>query len=70
MELSTAEAGAAIGLSNQAIRDHIAAGRLSAREHGMKRLLKIKVDDLRAFARQYGYIVDEEYLAGLASKVN
>lgn len=68
MELSTVEAGAAIGLSDQAIRDHIAAGRLAARKHGMKGLFKIKADDLRAFARQFGYLVDEEYLAGLASR--
>lgn len=68
MELSTSEAGAAIGMSDQAIRDHIDAGRLPARRHGMKGLYKVKVDDLRAFARQYNYIVDEEYLAGLASR--
>jgi hypothetical protein len=65
MELTTAEAGAAIAVSDETIRNHIAAGRLLARKHGFRGLLKIKIDDLRAFAHKHNYIVDEEYLAGL-----
>ena len=68
MELTTAQAGAALGLSDQAIRDHIAAGRLSARRHGIRGLLKISVDDLWLFARQYNYVVNEEYLSRLVNQ--
>lgn len=70
MEISSVEAGRALGMSDQAIRDQVDAGRLRARRHGMRRLLRIRVDDLRAFARQYNYVVDEEYLATLAEQAN
>jgi hypothetical protein len=69
MELSTYEAAAAIDVSHQTIKNHVGAGRLRARRHGMKRLIKIQVEDLRAFARQYNYIIDEERLAAVAQKV-
>jgi hypothetical protein len=68
MELTTAEASYAIGMSPQALRAHIEAGRLPARKHGFRGTLKINVDDLRAFTRKYNYIMNEEYVLGLAQK--
>lgn len=68
MEISTVQAGAALGLTDETIRNHIAAGRLPARKHGFRGLLKVRVDDLREFARLYNYVVDEEYLAALAKQ--
>lgn len=68
MELTTAEAGAALRMSDQSVRDHIAAGRLNARKHGIRGLLKINIEDLRSFALQFGYPLDEDYLSRLASK--
>lgn len=68
MELTTVQAGTALSMTGQAIRDHINAGRLPARRHGVRRLLKIEIDDLRAFAQTYNYPVDEEYLSALANQ--
>jgi len=65
MELSTEEAGKALGLSAQTIRDHIAADRLRARKHGFRGLLKIQVDDLHAFANDFNYVIDADFLATL-----
>jgi len=66
MELSTLEAGTAIGVSRETIRLDVVAGRLPARKHGIRGALKIELDALRQFARAYGYQVDEEYLSRLA----
>lgn len=70
MEISTVEAGAALGMSDQAVRDHIAAGRLPARRHGFRGLYRVRVDDLRAFAARYDYVLDDSYLAGLVEQAN
>jgi hypothetical protein len=67
MELSTSDAGMAIGLSREMIRLHVVAGRLPARWHGMRRAIRVHVDDLRAFAHKWGYPIDEEYLSRLAN---
>jgi hypothetical protein len=67
MELTAAQAGMVLGMSDEAIRNHITAGRLAARRHGIRGLYKIMVTDLRSFARQYNYTVDEEYLSRLAN---
>jgi excisionase family DNA binding protein len=66
MQLATAQAAAIVRLSEQAIRDHINAGRLPAHRQGIRALYKIELDDLRAFALRYNYPLNEEYLATLA----
>lgn len=70
MEITTAEAGAALGISRETIRLHVAEGRLPARKQGIRGILKIQVDDLREFARQFGYVVNDQYLTRLASKTS
>jgi hypothetical protein len=63
MELSTTKCGLALGMTNQAVRDHIAAGRLLARRVGVRREYRVHVADLRAFAARYDYELNEDYLA-------
>ena len=69
MELTAAQAGEAIGLSHQAIRNHVEAGRLIARRHGIRRSVRVDVGDLRTFAQKYNYRINEAFLAQLASPV-
>lgn len=58
--VSSEQAGAILGLTGQAIRDHIAAGRLHAERVGVRGLYKIQLSDLRALAEKYNYPFDEE----------
>lgn len=64
MELTTAQAAAALGLSVQAVRNHVLAGRLPARRHGFRQFYRISEQDLRAFAARYSYPIEEEKLPG------
>ena len=66
MELSSSEAGNALGLSSQSVRNQVNAGRLSARHRGVRRQVLIDVSDLRVFACEYNYDLDELYISGLA----
>ncbi len=63
LELNTSQAAGVIGLSEQAIRNQVLAGRLPARRHGIRGFYRITVDDLRAFAARYSYQLDEDLLA-------
>lgn len=71
IELSTVQAAKLLGIAEQTVRDHIHAGRLPARRHGLRPRYKIQPDDLRRFAEQYSYLLDEarlaRYLAAAAS---
>jgi hypothetical protein len=67
-ELTTAQAGQAIGLTRQAMWNHIEAGRLRCVRRGVRGLVKIDVDDLRRFCSRYLYDLDEEYLSRLANQ--
>ena len=53
-------AGKLIGLSDQAIRDHVAAGRLPAQRVGVRGLYRIRISDLSTLAEKYNYPFDEE----------
>jgi hypothetical protein len=59
-QISSPAAAAIIGLSDQAIRDHIAAGRLPAQRVGVRGLYKIQLSDLRDLAEKYNYPFDED----------
>lgn len=54
-ELTTTEAGKSLGMTDQAVRDHIHAGRLDARRIGMRRQFMISEQELRRFAQEYNY---------------
>lgn len=54
-ELTTMEAGEALGMTDQAVRDHIHAGRLNARRVGVRRQFLISEDELRRFAAKFNY---------------
>ena len=58
--LSADNAGPIIGLTGQAIRDHVAAGRLPCQRVGVRRLYRIDIDDLKALADKYNYPWDQE----------
>ena len=60
MELTTPQAAAALGLSEQAVRDHVTAGRLVARRHGFRKTYKFREEDVREFATKYQYVIDED----------
>jgi len=69
MQLSTAQAAAALGIAEQTVRDACNAGRLRACRVGFRRLYRIAADDLRAFTAEYNYSVDEGYLASVVETV-
>ena len=62
-------AAAALGIAEQTVRDACNAGRLRASRVGFRRLYRIAVNDLRAFAAEYKYLVDEGYLASVVETV-
>lgn len=58
-EVTAPQAEQILSVSHATLYRHIDAGRLPARREGLRRLVKIEVADLRAFAGQYGYRFDE-----------
>ncbi|MCC6170045.1 MAG: helix-turn-helix domain-containing protein [Caldilineaceae bacterium] len=62
-ELNTPQVAGVLGLTEQSIRNHVHAGRLTARRHGVRRYYRVRVADLRAFADRYNYPLDETLLA-------
>ena len=68
MELTSGQAGEVLGISRQSIWNHIVAGRLPARRFGVSRRARIHAEELRTFAEQYGYPLDEATLARLAEQ--
>ena len=62
MELTTAEAAAAVGMSEQSLRNHVLSGRLPARRHGIRGYYRVREDDLREFSEKYRYPIVEEAL--------
>lgn len=63
MELTTRQAGRMLGLSPQAVRNHVEAGRLPVRKHGIKGVFKVEDSDIREFAAKYNYVVNERWYA-------
>jgi len=60
--ISVQTAAKMMGQCDQAIRNHVAAGRLPAERIGMRRYYRIKLADLRALAEKYNYPLNEEAL--------
>ncbi len=68
-ELSTRQAGAVIGVSQITVIANIKRGTLAARIFGFKRVMRINVEELRRFAAEYGYTVNEELLRQFLGRV-
>jgi excisionase family DNA binding protein len=60
MELTSPQAAEVIGVAEATIRNYVERGILPARRVGLRRFIRIDVDNLRRFAVQYGYDFDEE----------
>ena len=65
-EVSSDNAGLIIGVTRETIRVHVDGGRLKARREGMRRLIRIEVEELRSFAKKYQYRFDEDLAKQLA----
>lgn len=66
MELSAEQAARIIGVSRPTIHVYVKRGLLPARRQGLRRAVRINIDDLRFFAEGYGYNIDEEIVRRLA----
>ncbi len=64
--ISSLQAGKIVGLTDEAIRNHIEAGRLPAIRVGMKGRYRIELADVMALAERFNYPVDEELVKELA----
>ena len=68
-ELNTRQAGAVIGVSQMTIIRNVRRGILAARIFGYKRVMRINVEELRRFAAEYGYTINEELLRQFLGRV-
>lgn len=58
-EVTAQQAAEILSTSHMTIHRRVDDGTLPARREGMARIVKIEVDDLRRFAKEYGYRFDE-----------
>ena len=58
-EISSSQAGNVLGISLMTIHRRVEDGSLPARREGVRRDIKIDLDDLRRFATAFGYRFDE-----------
>lgn len=65
-EVSAREAAQIINVGHMTIRRYVKAGRLPARNEGIRGIIKIEVDDLRQFAERYQYRFNEDLATQLA----
>lgn len=59
-EVGSHQAAEIIGIDPVTVLRHVDAGLLPARREGLRRVIRIKLDDLRSHAIAYGYRFDEE----------
>lgn len=59
-EVSSDSAGRIIGVTRETIRVHVGSGKLRARREGLRGIIKVDIDSLRKFAREYQYRFDED----------
>lgn len=59
-EVSTTNAAQIIGASHETIRRYVNRGILSARQIGVRGILRIEIDDLRQMADEYQFRFDED----------
>ena len=65
-EVSPSQAGNVLGISLMTIHRRVEDGSLPARREGVRRDIKIALDDLRQFATTFGYRFDESIAAELS----
>lgn len=68
IEVSPSQAGHVLGISLMTIHRRVEDGSLPARREGVRRDIKIDLDDLRKFATAFGYRFDESVAAQYAGK--
>lgn len=68
MELTSPQAAKIIGVTEVTIRSWVERGALKGKRVGLRRYVRVQVDDLRAFAAQYGYEIDEDKLRDCLSE--
>lgn len=59
-EVTTAKAAEILSANQRTIQRRVDDGKLPARKQGLRGIAYISLDDLRAFAQQYGYRYNEE----------
>lgn len=65
-ELSSSAAGQVIGVTSDTIRRYINQGMLPARKQGVKGIIRIDNDALKAFAEKYEFLYDDQLAAELS----
>lgn len=68
MELTSPQAAEILGVTEATIRNWVKRGALIGRRVGLRRYVRVNVDDLRVFAAQYGYTIDEDKLRACLSE--
>ncbi|MEZ4714276.1 MAG: hypothetical protein R3A44_44250 [Caldilineaceae bacterium] len=67
IELASSEAAKSLGLSGRTINRYVKSGALEARLQGPQRHARIKISDLRTFADNYGFVVNEAVVEEIAA---
>lgn len=65
-EVSSTEAGRIIGVSQRTIVNYVDNGVMEARRMGLRKVIRIDLDELRRVAAVYQYRFDEELATQLA----
>jgi len=65
-EVTASKAAEILATNRRAVQRRVAEGLLPARRQGPKGIAYIEVDDLRKFAKKYGYRFDEAKAAQYA----
>lgn len=65
-ELSSTDAGRVIGVSRQTIVFYVDSGVITARRIGLRKVIRIDVEELRSIAEKYEYRFDATLATQLA----
>lgn len=65
-EVSSTDAAQIVGIGEVTIRRHVYNGRLGARRVGVRKIMRIELEELRRLAQEYQYRFDEELAQELA----
>lgn len=65
-EVSSTDAAQIVGIGEVTIRRHVYNGRLSARRIGVRKIIRIELDNLQKLADEYQYRFDDELAQKLA----
>ena len=68
-EVDITQAGEIIGVNRTTVFDWVDSDRLQARREGLKRNIRIEIDDLRQFANKYNYKFNEALAAQYTGQV-